>query len=99
MYSKIQETATWLKNRMTTTPDTAIILGTGLGKLADEITDTICIPYKEIPNFPISTVEGHCGQLIFGKLGAKDIMAMEGRLHFYEGFSIQEVTFPLRVMY
>ena len=99
MYSKIQETATWLKNRMTTTPDTAIILGTGLGKLADEITDTICIPYKEIPNFPISTVEGHCGQLIFGKLGAKDIMAMEGRFHYYEGYSMQEVTFPIRVMY
>ena len=99
MYSKIQETATWLKNRMTTTPDTAIILGTGLGKLADEITDTICIPYKEIPNFPISTGEGHCGQLIFGKLGAKDIMAMEGRFHYYEGYSMQEVTFPIRVMY
>lgn len=99
MYSKIQETATWLKNRMTTTPDTAIILGTGLGKLADEITDTICIPYKEIPNFPISTVEGHCGQLIFGKLGAKDIMAMEGRFHYYEGYSMQEVTFPIRVLH
>ena len=84
---------------MTTTPDTAIILGTGLGKLADEITDTICIPYKEIPNFPVSTVEGHCGQLIFGKLGAKDIMAMEGRFHYYEGYSMQEVTFPIRVMY
>ena len=99
MYSKIQETATWLKNKMATTPDTAIILGTGLGKLADEITDTTCIPYKDIPNFPVSTVEGHSGQLIFGKLGAKDIMAMEGRFHYYEGYSMQEVTFPIRVMY
>ena len=99
MYTKIQETASWLKDRMTTRPDTAIILGTGLGKLANEITDATSIPYKNIPNFPVSTVEGHCGQLIFGKLGTKDIMAMEGRFHYYEGYSMQEVTFPIRVMY
>lgn len=99
MYSKIQETASWLRSRMTTHPDTAIILGTGLGKLADEITEATSIPYKEIPNFPLSTVEGHCGQLIFGKLGNKDIMAMEGRFHYYEGYNMQEVTFPVRVMY
>lgn len=99
MYSKIQETASWLRSRMTTHPDTAIILGTGLGKLADEITEATSIPYKEIPNFPLSTVEGHCGQLIFGKLGNKDIMAMEGRFHYYEGYNMQEVTFPIRVMY
>ena len=98
MYSKIQETASWLRSRMTTHPDTAIILGTGLGKLADEITEATSIPYKEIPNFPLSTVE-HCGQLIFGKLGNKDIMAMEGRFHYYEGYNMQEVTFPVRVMY
>ena len=99
MYTKIQETASWLKDRMTTRPDTAIILGTGLGTLANEITDATSIPYKNIPNFPVSTVEGHCGQLIFGKLGTKDIMAMEGRFHYYEGYSMQEVTFPIRVMY
>lgn len=99
MYSKIQETASWLRSRMTTHPDTAIILGTGLGKLADEITEATSIPYKEIPNFPLSTVEGHCGQLIFGKLGNKDIMAMEGRFHYYEGYNMQEVTFPVRVMF
>ena len=99
MYSKTHQTPPWLKNKRPTTPDTAIILGTGLGKLADEITDTTCIPYKDIPNFPVSTVEGHSGQLIFGKLGAKDIMAMEGRFHYYEGYSMQEVTFPIRVMY
>ena len=99
MYSKIQETASWLKQRMTTSPQTAIILGTGLGQLASEITDAYEFPYSEIPNFPVSTVEGHAGKLIFGKLGGKDIMAMEGRFHFYEGYDMKEVTFPERVMY
>ena len=84
---------------MTTSPTTAIILGTGLGKLADEIIDATRIPYSDIPNFPVSTVEGHHGNLIFGKLGQKDIMAMEGRFHYYEGYSMKEVTFPVRVMY
>lgn len=84
---------------MTTSPTTAIILGTGLGQLASEITDSYEFSYKDIPNFPISTVEGHAGKLIFGKLGGKDIMAMEGRFHYYEGYSMQEVTFPERVMY
>ena len=84
---------------MTTSPKTAIILGTGLGQLASEITDSYEFPYSEIPNFPVSTVEGHAGRLIFGKLGGKDIMAMEGRFHFYEGYNMKEVTFPVRVMY
>jgi hypothetical protein len=84
---------------MTTSPKTAIILGTGLGQLASEITDKYEFPYNEIPNFPVSTVEGHAGKLIFGKLGGKDIMAMEGRFHFYEGYDMKEVTFPERVMY
>ena len=99
MYEKIQETASWIKERMTANPTTAIILGTGLGQLASEITDKYEFPYSEIPNFPISTVEGHPGKLIFGKLGNKDIMAMQGRFHFYEGYSMKEVTFPVRVMY
>lgn len=99
MYEKIQETASWLKKRMKTSPETAIILGTGLGQLASEITDTYEFPYSEIPNMPVSTVEGHSGKLIFGKLGGKDIMAMQGRFHFYEGYSMKEVTFPVRVMY
>ena len=99
MYEKIQETASWLKARMQTSPRTAIILGTGLGQLASEITDTYEFPYSEIPNFPVSTVEGHSGKLIFGRLGGKDIMAMQGRFHFYEGYSMKEVTFPVRVMY
>lgn len=99
MYTKIQETATWLKAKMPSSPTTAIILGTGLGKLANEITDAYRIPYTEIPNFPVSTVEGHSGNLIFGKLGNKDVLAMEGRFHYYEGYSMKEVTLPIRVMY
>ena len=99
MYERIQETASWLRQRMTTSPETAIILGTGLGQLASEITDSYEFSYSEIPNFPVSTVEGHAGKLIFGKLGGKDIMAMEGRFHYYEGYSMKEVTFPIRVMY
>lgn len=98
MYENIKETAAWLKTRMTTAPKTAIVLGTGLGQLASEITDTYDFPYKDIPNFPVSTVEGHDGRLIFGKLGGKDILAMKGRFHYYEGYSMKEVTFPIRVM-
>ena len=93
-----QETAAYLKGKMHTSPETAIILGTGLGSLANEITEKYEIKYSDIPNFPISTVEGHSGKLIFGKLGNKDIMAMQGRFHYYEGYSMKEVTFPVRVM-
>ncbi len=84
---------------MRTSPKTAIVLGTGLGQLASEITDSFEIPYTDIPHFPVSTVEGHAGKLIFGKLGKTDIMAMQGRFHYYEGYSMQEVTFSVRVMY
>ena len=98
MLERIQETADFLKSKMHTHPETAIILGTGLGSLANEITDKYEIGYETIPNFPVSTVEGHSGKLIFGKLGNKDIMAMQGRFHFYEGYSMKEVTFPIRVM-
>ncbi|NDV58155.1 purine-nucleoside phosphorylase [Bacteroides sp. 519] len=98
MLEKIKETASWIKNKMHTSPETAIILGTGLGSLVTEITDKYEISYEDIPNFPVSTVEGHSGKLIFGKLGEKDIMAMQGRFHYYEGYSMKEVTFPVRVM-
>lgn len=74
-------------------------MGTGLGQLASEITDSYEFPYQDIPNFPVSTVEGHSGKLIFGKIGGKDIMAMQGRFHYYEGYDMKEVTFPERVMY
>jgi purine-nucleoside phosphorylase len=98
MLERIQRTAAFLKERMHTQPETAIILGTGLGSLVHEITDKYEISYEDIPHFPVSTVEGHCGKLIFGKLGDKDIMAMQGRFHFYEGYAMTEVTFPVRVM-
>ena len=99
MYNKILETANWIRSKMTTSPETAIILGTGLGELASEIDKVTEMPYKDIPNFPVSTVEGHTGCLIEGKLGGKDILAMEGRFHYYEGYSMKEVTFPIRVMH
>ena len=99
MYEKIQETAQFLKGKMTSSPDTAIILGSGLGHLADDIDVEMEIAYKDIPNMPLSTVEGHSGKLLFGRLAGKEIMAMEGRFHYYEGYSMKEVTFPVRVMY
>lgn len=99
MLRKIQETASFLKERINTQPETAIILGSGLGRLTEEIDISMEIPYADIPNFPVSTVEGHSGKLIIGRLGGKEIMAMQGRFHYYEGYSMQEVTFPIRVMH
>jgi len=98
MLEQIRETADYLKQIMPSMPETAIILGSGLGGLVHEITDKTEINYAEIPNFPVSTVEGHSGKLVFGKLGNKDILAMNGRFHYYEGYSLQETTFPIRVM-
>lgn len=98
MLEKIQETAAFLKGKMHTSPETAIILGTGLGSLADEITEKYEIKYSDIPNFPISTVEGHSGKLIFGKLGNQRHHGHASRFHYYEGYSMKEVTFPVRVM-
>ncbi len=99
MYEKIQETTQFLKGKMKSSPDTAIILGSGLGRLAEDIEAEMEIPYADIPNMPLSTVEGHSGRLLFGKLAGKDVIAMEGRFHYYEGYSMKEVTFPIRVMY
>lgn len=98
MLEKIRQTAAFLKDQLPKMPETAIILGTGLGELVNHIAIEKEIPYKDIPNFPVSTVEGHSGKLIFGKLGSKDIMAMQGRFHFYEGYDMKQVTFPVRVM-
>lgn len=98
MLEQVQETAAFLKDKMRSHLQAAIILGTGLGKLADVITDKVEIAYGEIPHFPVSTVEGHKGKLIAGKLGGKDVMAMQGRFHYYEGYSMKEVTYPVRVM-
>jgi len=98
MLAKINETASYLKSKMTRFPKVGIILGTGLGELATQITDKQEIRYEDIPNFPVSTVEGHSGKLIIGKLGNCEVLAMQGRFHYYEGYSMKEVTFPVRVM-
>lgn len=99
MFAKIQETAAWIQSHTALRPTTAIVLGTGLGRLAEEIEIVEKFSYADIPNFPLSTVEGHSGALIFGKLGGKDVLAMQGRFHYYEGYDMKEVTFPIRVMY
>tara|TARA_B100001540_G_scaffold311661_1_gene331459 strand:+ start:471 stop:1280 length:810 start_codon:yes stop_codon:yes gene_type:complete len=98
MWQKIQETTNFIKNKITSLPDIGIILGTGLGGLVDEINITTSIEYQDIPNFPTSTVEGHSGKLIFGDLGNKRVIVMQGRFHFYEGYDIKEITLPVRVM-
>jgi len=98
MWEKVQQTANYLKQHTNSTPELGIILGSGLGSFILDIEIEHKIPYSEIPNFPISTVEGHQGTLIFGKIGKKNIVAMQGRFHYYEGYSMQEVTFPIRVM-
>lgn len=95
---KIQEAVDFLKEKVSEIPEIAIILGTGLGDLINYIEDRIAIDYKDIPHFPVSTVEGHSGRLLFGSLGGKKVMAMQGRFHYYEGYDMKEVTFPVRVM-
>ncbi len=98
MWEKVQDTVKFLQEKGITTPDYGIILGTGLGNLVEKITIEISISYDEIPNFPVSTVEGHSGELIFGTIGAKKILAMRGRFHFYEGWTMEQTFFPVRVM-
>ena len=93
-----QEAADYLSSRIIGHPETAIILGSGLGSLADQIEEAVVIPYAEIPHFMHSTATGHKGNLICGKLGKKQVLAMQGRFHYYEGYSMQQVTFPIRVM-
>ncbi|MBQ7819689.1 MAG: purine-nucleoside phosphorylase [Bacteroidales bacterium] len=95
----VKECARFIKEQFGNIPKTAVILGTGLGKLAEDINDKVVLSYEDIPNFPVSTVEGHSGKLILGKLGNSPILAMQGRFHFYEGYNMQTVTFPIRVMH
>ena len=98
MLAKINETAEFLRGKVSgEMPKTAIILGTGLGSLVDFIEDKQYVKYSDIPNFPVSTVEGHSGNLIFGTLGGKRVIAMQGRFHYYEGYDMKQVTFPVRV--
>src|SRR5207302_330726 len=95
---KIEEAVGAIRRHSPATPKVGIILGTGLGGLASQIESSRPVPYAAIPHFPISTVESHAGQLVCGKLRGVEVVAMEGRFHFYEGYSMQEVTFPVRVM-
>jgi purine-nucleoside phosphorylase len=97
-FEKIQNAAQFLKGKYNQTPRVGLILGSGLGVLADEIIQPVKIPYKDISDFPVSTVEGHAGQLVFGILSDTPVVAMQGRFHFYEGYSLDKVTFPVRVM-
>jgi purine-nucleoside phosphorylase len=94
----IDEAVAYLRTRTSLTPAIGIILGTGLGALAREIVAEVVIDYGDIPHFPLSTVESHKGKLIFGTLAGKPVVAMQGRFHFYEGYTMQQVTFPVRVM-
>jgi len=98
MSDRIKETVSFIKNRIQQKPHIGIILGSGLGQLADEIEVSEKIAYTEIPNFPISTVKGHEGHLIFGTLNGIQVVAMQGRFHYYEGYSMEEIVFPVRVL-
>ncbi|MFP4621595.1 MAG: purine-nucleoside phosphorylase [Bacteroidales bacterium] len=98
MLEKIENTASYIRNKINGKPETGIILGTGLGGMTKDIRIHTTIPYREIPGFPESTVEGHHGRLIFGELGDRKIIAMQGRFHHYEGYSMHEVTYPVRAM-
>ena len=98
MLEKINETYNFIKSKIDFEPEYGIILGTGLGALVNEIDVKHIVDYCDIPNFPVSTVESHKGRLVFGYLGNKKVVAMQGRFHYYEGYSFQEITFPVRVM-
>ena len=98
MLEKIQDAADFISSRLDNPPDIGLVTGTGLGNLTDHIDIKHRIPYYKIPNFPVSTVEGHRGNLVLGKLAGRQVMAMEGRFHLYEGYSLHEITFPVRVM-
>ncbi|MFE8702602.1 purine-nucleoside phosphorylase [Cytobacillus sp. FJAT-54145] len=97
-FQKIQRATDFLKGNYKGEPKIGLILGSGLGVLAEEIEDAVKVPYSEIPDFPVSTVEGHAGQLVFGTLNGVAVVAMQGRFHYYEGYSFEQVTFPVRVM-
>ena len=97
-YSQIQEATTFIQGQYAQAPQFGIILGTGLGALVNDIEVAHTISYEDIPHFPVSTVETHSGKLIFGKLGGKEVVVMQGRFHYYEGYDMKQVTFPVRVM-
>lgn len=98
LYEKAQRSAEYIQARITKRPKIAVVLGSGLGNLTADFTETEELPYRDIPNFPVSTVEGHKGALLAGKLGEKEVFALEGRFHFYEGYSMKEVCYPFYVL-
>ena len=98
MWEQVQETVNYINEKINFIPEYGVILGSGLGSFTDEMKVAYTLPYNEIPNFPLSTVQGHKGALVFGTIGEKKVIAMQGRFHFYEGYSMTEVTFPVRVM-
>ncbi len=98
MLEQLQETVHFLQNQGIDTPEVGVVLGTGLGKFMDHLDITHTIPYSAIPHFPIATVEFHSGKLIFGTCGGKKVLVMQGRFHYYEGYTMQQVTYPIRVM-
>jgi purine-nucleoside phosphorylase len=98
MLQRVKETTAYIQSKVSVVPDVGIILGTGLGGLVRDIKNQQVLNYADIPNFPVSTVEGHKGHLIFGELGGKKVVAMQGRFHFYEGYDMKQVTFPVRVL-
>jgi purine-nucleoside phosphorylase len=98
MWEQVQETVSYIKNKTNFIPEYGVILGSGLGSFTEDLQIAFTLPYDAIPNFPVSTVQGHKGALVFGTIGDKQVVAMQGRFHFYEGYSMKEVTFPVRVM-
>lgn len=95
---KMEQSAAFIRSKIEMQPEIAAVLGSGLGVLADEVEDAVEINYADIPHFPVSTVEGHAGKLVIGKLEGKAVMVMKGRFHYYEGYGMDEVAFPIRVM-
>ena len=98
IFEKAKESSEYIKAKLSNTPEIGIVLGSGLGVLADELEDAVVIKYSEIPNFPVSTVEGHAGELVIGRLQGKYVLCMKGRFHYYEGYDMREASFPVRVM-
>lgn len=98
MIEKINRAADYIKSQINATPEVGVILGSGLGNFGNRIEKSIKIPYENIPEFPVSTVEGHSGQLIFGEMAGKKVVAMQGRFHYYEGYEMNQVTLPVRVL-
>lgn len=98
MLERIKSTAAYLKDKVSIKPKIGLVLGSGLGRLVEQVESPISIPYSEIPNFPVSTVEGHAGNLVFGTIHGVAVVMMQGRFHFYEGYPMEDVVFPIRVM-